>query len=550
MRRLALPLLLLNTSGCTYLNHLASQSEYRQQFDLSPSQWLAKHELEQPTYFVFGRLLAPASTTQPPLAVVAISDRFVTNEVVEVNHVGRADSYFGLNLPPGGYRLLALADLNGDGHYSDEEVVGERAAQLAEPIAHAAARMVGPLDITLGTAHRSRTPLAPIAVMAPPVESHSLFYPNGTIRRLDDPIFAPAMGQLGIYEPAAFLERAPMMFYALEEEIGYKIPVIFVHGMGGSTTDFSALIDHLDRRYYKPWFFYYPSGTDLRQLAHFFYEVFLSGQVIPADRRMPLVVISHSMGSLVVREALNSYSDGADEAHLALWISLSAPFGGHPSAALGVDQAPLVVPAWRDLDPRSTFIAELFRRPLPPALDHRLLYTYEGAPHTAPEGDDGVVPVASELRTAAVTEASRVVAVQAGHSEVLRDPGAIATVLAAVGEVEGPYPAPYLRYLLAGGFELPPGDRYQPRERHALRYYGRFLRAIAQGDLPPRIPGQEHFVLVAQGKAEPSNEVESAWAKFQVDYPQLAAERETLADPEEVPTGTADLPNPPADPRS
>jgi len=110
------------------------------------------------------------------------------------------------------------------------------------------------------------------------------------------------MATLGMYESAAFLELAPMLFYALEEDIGYKIPVIFVHGINGSPREFAEIVKHLDRRLYRPWFFYYPSGNDLGQLSEFFYNIFLSGKVIPLYQT-PTVIVAHSMGGVIVRDA-------------------------------------------------------------------------------------------------------------------------------------------------------------------------------------------------------------------------------------------------------
>jgi len=71
----------------------------------------------------------------------------------------------------------------------------------------------------------------------------SLYYPAGTIRSLDDPIFDEKISTLGMYDPASFLEYAPTMFYALEEDVVHKIPVVFVHGIGGSSGHLSLLLN-------------------------------------------------------------------------------------------------------------------------------------------------------------------------------------------------------------------------------------------------------------------------------------------------------------------
>lgn len=82
--------------------------------------------------------------------------------------------------------------------------------------------------------------------------------------------------------------------------------MVFVHGIGGSIRSFLPIIEGLDRSKYKPWFFFYPSGADLEQLAEFFYQLYLSGDVIPQSK-MPMIVVAHSMGGFDV-ELSDQYS--------------------------------------------------------------------------------------------------------------------------------------------------------------------------------------------------------------------------------------------------
>ncbi|MBX2859368.1 MAG: hypothetical protein KTR17_11965 [Cellvibrionaceae bacterium] len=83
-----------------------------------------------------------------------------------------------------------------------------------------------------------------------------------------------------MYDPASFLDYAPTMFYALEEDFLYKVRVVFVHGIGGSIRQFNDIVQGMARDRYKPWYLYYSSGGDLHQLARLFYEIFLAGKVI------------------------------------------------------------------------------------------------------------------------------------------------------------------------------------------------------------------------------------------------------------------------------
>ena len=45
---------------------------------------------------------------------------------------------------------------------------------------------------------------------------------------------------------------------------------------------------------------------------------------------MPIVVVAHSMGGLVVREAFNLLDLGNSDLPQIVFISLATPFGGHP----------------------------------------------------------------------------------------------------------------------------------------------------------------------------------------------------------------------------
>jgi hypothetical protein len=319
-----LGLLSMAIAGCTYLHYLATQRNYASSHARVPRQRTYKHLLQSPNYFVFGLLTGQHAVNPAAIAVLAVSNRYQRNEVTDINHVTRIGSYYGLNLPPGQYRLLVVSDLDRDGYYAGSEIIAARELSLSS--SPATAMVIGDIDIDLEAPFTAAG--FDFHIQVPRRESfpESAVYPRGTIRSLDDEIFSPRLGVLGMYEPAAFLERAPMMFYALEEDAAYKVPVVFVHGITGSPRDFASIISHLDRSLYRPWFFYYPSGTNLSQLSEFFHRIFLSGNVIPL-RGMPMVIISHSMGGLIVRDALNGYDGTGNGPSSVLLISIASPLG-------------------------------------------------------------------------------------------------------------------------------------------------------------------------------------------------------------------------------
>ena len=520
MKRAALlSLLVVALAGCTYVGTATKQAYYAARQPVAPRQRVYKHMLDRDTYFVFGRIEAGSGAAGAALAVVALSDAFKPGEVVDVNHTSRADSYYGLNLPEGKYRLYAVCDRNGDGFFDEHEVIGGRTVTLDRETVPE--KVSGGCDIAAGITEPPRAPFR-IAVPPAPVRVESLFYPKGTIRSLDDPIFSPEMGSLGLYEPAAFLEAAPMMFYALEEDAGYKVPVVFVHGIGGSARDFTDIVAHLDRRRYRPWFFDYPSGTDLKQLSAMFYRLFLSGGVIP-KQDAPMVVVAYSMGGLVVRDAFNRCTGKKSEADERCLITIASPLGGMPAAASGA-HAPVVIPSWRDLDPASAFIRDLHRRPLPAPLDYHLYYTFANTGTIKlGENSDGVVPLSSQCCGWAQSEAKEQFGFNDTHAGVVHNPDAIRRIVQAIETVKSPFPDDHLRVLDTGGYPVPAGGGYTPLEAWCVRTMGRYMDALVAGELKPIHPLQEHFVAACRGQCAPNVPAERAWLKYNKERARLRA---------------------------
>ena len=526
IKLLALAAFVATLCSCSYVGTLVSQLDKSLQQVALPQQRGYKHMLDRETVFVFGKLEQVRQTNTQAVAVLALSDKFRNAEVVDINHAARPDSYYGLNLPFGDYRLLAVSDLDGNGYYDQTDVIGGRDLSLRPETAPDG--ILSGYHIDLGTPATPARGSFRIPVVKSSGSADSLFYPKGTIRSLDDPLFAPPMATLGMYEPAAFLEAAPMMFYALEEDVGYKIPIVFVHGIGGSVRDFSDILANLDRRRFRPWFFYYPSGADLNQLSAMFYKLFISGKVIPLGD-MPMVIIAHSMGGLVVREALNLRDGGTSENHVQVLISIASPLGGHP-AAHSAAHAPVRLPAWRDLDPDSTFIAALHRRPLPEGTKYHLMFAYgNDRAVKLGENSDGTVPLASQLSPAAQQEAVAQHGYNATHTGILKSPEAIREILRIAADVRTPFPEPFMRALMEGGYRVALGSHYTPLEAFYIHNLGFFMDAIASGALTPLDPSQQHFVRAVNGDLEPNSAIETAWIKFIREYPDRRRFRTSVA---------------------
>jgi hypothetical protein len=317
---LILPFLLCS---CSYLKYASIQAEYSRIQSADPSQILLKHMIDNETFFVFGKTIDESGRySDYYLAVAAYSNKFKENERVDTMYFAGAGTHYGLNLPEGVYTLLVFADQDENKIFGQSEIVGQRTIELNET--NAPQKGLGHVDIQLTAPKRiDWVENIPMPRISEPKKS--LFYPAGAIRSLDDPIFDENIATLGMYDPASFSEKVPTRFFALEEDLGYKIPVVFVHGIGGTSRAFLPIVDRLDRNRYKPWFYYYPSGGDLEQLGELFYRIFLSGKVTSMNK-MPMIIVAHSMGGLVVREALNKYGDKSGENKVELFVSIATPF--------------------------------------------------------------------------------------------------------------------------------------------------------------------------------------------------------------------------------
>jgi len=506
-------------TSCTYLKYSAIQAEYTKIQNADPSQMNLKHLLNQETFFVLGKPIAKSNNySDTSMAIVAYSNKFKKDERVDSMFFKGTGTHYGLNLPEGIYILLVYADINKDQIFHQSEVVGKKKLVLNTKIYPN--KIVKNNDIKL-TSPFSVNWAKAIVKPKGEVQKQSLFYPTGTLRSLDDPIFDENFSTMGMYDPASFLKNVPTMFYALEEDVSHKIPVIFVHGIGGSSRSFKPIIQKMDKDRYRAWFFYYPSGGDLNLLADFFYNLFLSGEVISLNN-MPAIIVAHSMGGLIVREALIKYQDKASENKVDLFVSIASPLGGHPSAALGENHGLIVLPSWKNLNPNSPFINKLYRKPLPKNVNHQLFYAYKNA-NTLKLGEnsDGVVPLSSQLHPAAQQQSSEQFGFNSTHTDILENEEMITHLLKNMANVESIFPESHMKILINGGFDVKLSDDYDPLSQHLISYAGKYLVLLVNDIIIPFNQQQKRYVEAVQGKVATTRKVEEDFIKFMKQYPDL-----------------------------
>src|SRR5262249_37451897 len=146
--------------------------------------------------------------------------------------------------------------------------------------------------------------------------------------------------------------------YLLEPYDPKKIPVLFVHGIGGTPQEFRTLIAALDHTRFQPWVFYYQSGSRLDVVATMLTQLFVRLRTRLGFERA--VGIAHSMGGLVTRAfILPDFETNATHV-VRTYVTISSPLGGMPSAGWGVKTSPVVVRSWEGLAPGSAFLDGLF----------------------------------------------------------------------------------------------------------------------------------------------------------------------------------------------
>lgn len=504
-------------SSCTYLKHASIQADYTRLQETAPSQRNLKHMIDRPNFAVMGRTVDHTgifSNNTNTKAVAAFSSRYQKNELVDVMHDISIDTHFGLHLPEGDYKIVIFSDSNFNGRYESFEAIALE--DISIDTQKYPAMVVTQLEIPL-EAVESLDWGVNITVEKMDVSQHSLFFPAGTLRMLDDPVFSPEMSTLGLYDPAAFLNQNPTLFMALEEEYAFKIPVVFVHGIGGSAREFIPMLDNLDQTRFKAWFFHYPSGGDLNQMAQLFYDIFLSNQNIPLKDTNPMVIVAHSMGGLVVRESFNLLPKDAPTD--ITFISLASPFNGHPSA-LDVDKSSgLILPSWRDLNPEGEFIQQLYRKPLAPNIKHQLFYAYSNdSAFKLGDNSDGVVPLSSQLHSSAQIESQRQYGLDVNHTSILTAENSISQITKVIEQQHIKLPEQHLFYARKGGFKINSTDIYSPEEAYYLKYYGCYMTALSTGLLTPFDDNQKAFAAMLRGEKSQnifsSSKAVEAWLKY------------------------------------
>lgn len=339
---------------------------------------------------------------------------------------------YELIVPKGDYTVFAFGDANGNLALDVGEPFG---VYTTVPVRAGGAGALINLDFAISNPAPQQARAVPLgtsvagrAAGRPPHSTQ-----GGAIASLDAPMFSAESGRRGYWAPVEFFKEVGGNIYFLDEYDPAKTPILFVHGAAGSPQEWRYFVEHLDRKRYQPWIFYYPSGASLDSMSYLLY--WKLGNLQRRYHFNRLYLTAHSMGGLVARSFLATYGDQFPS--IKLFVSLSSPWGGDAAADQGVAYSPAVIPSWRDVRAGGRFVHKLFDKPLPRDLDYYLFFGHGGRYSPLRRASsDGVITLDSQLRPAAQAEARRVFGYGADHVGILSSPAAFAQYAALLAEAD------------------------------------------------------------------------------------------------------------------
>ncbi|MFC3095893.1 esterase/lipase family protein [Alteromonas sediminis] len=323
-----------------------------------------------------------------------------------------ANGDYKFAVPPGEYFLVAYYDNNGDKTYQSDTEMAAYYGQTSGPpamlnITKAQSYLAQPLHIT-GT-------LIDSGDYSVTVDLPNSNIAAGRVVKVNDPVFSRKNALLGMIRPIEFVQTVGGGIYLFEEYDPNKIPVIFIHGIGGSISNWESIISNLDATKYQAVGVYYASGFRLDLISDFI----LNGvnQLQSKFGFSEFYVVAHSMGGLVSRSFIRKYLAAPRTARIGLYSTINSPMLGMDSANSGVKYSPIIIPSWRDVAAGSEFIQNIMAWDLPEDIPYYLFFTYESG-----SGDDGVVSLESQIPLKLQQEATKMFGLTGSHAGVLADP--------------------------------------------------------------------------------------------------------------------------------
>jgi len=348
-------------------------------------------------------------------AIVAFSEDLLNIKPADFNILSEPGPYM-LYVPRGRYRIVAFADFNKNRVFDQNELVG----RLNNPgiVAVDRGQVISGLDFSVA-GKGSNYVESPVDIQLPDTtEVVKKAINQGGAVRLDDRIFSREYGSMGLWSPAQFIHELGVNIYAPEKYDNGKIPILFVHGSGGTPRDWEYLAGNIDRTRFQLWFFFYPSGLRLETISGLLYENL--SFLYKTYGFSTLYITAHSMGGLIVRSFFNRYALEGPPYSVKLFVSISTPWNGVESAQLAPEKSLFKgPPVWQDLAPESPFLKTLYHHHLPSELNYYLFFGYRSYKVFVKKAEDGVIALESQLYPTAQSEATKCFGFNENHASIL-----------------------------------------------------------------------------------------------------------------------------------
>lgn len=317
---------------------------------------------------------------------------------------------YSLTVLPDTYFIGSFVDANNDRVYQDGEPATYHGIEGDAPI---------PIELSEDDRYNAETLTVSGPIKTKPqVDIVSrLTLANQNIGRLiafDHEMFSRDNASKGFWRPLEHLDEYGGGLMILQEYQVDKTPIIFVHGILGTATEFSDLIDRLDLDRFQPWILQYPSGIRLDMVSDYFVQAMDLLQAKFQFERA--IIVAHSMGGLMTRSFVMKHQESNANYELSMVMTINSPLYGMDSAASGVNRSPIVIPVWRDVASSSEYVNRVHSWTWPEEIPYHLVFSY--LPN---EGSDGVVPLESQLSLSLQDEAVRILGFEAQHAQILHD---------------------------------------------------------------------------------------------------------------------------------
>ena len=235
-------------------------------------------------------------------------------------------------------------------------------------------------------------------------------------RTLDDNIFKRKNSSLGLWNPEKFSHNVGGGIYMIGEYDKNKIPILFIHGMNGTPTDFTSIINSIDKNKFQAWVYYYPTGLNLNFSVDFLKTAMDYIKIKYSINK--LILVSHSMGGLVARGFINIYKNKLE---IPIFITLSTPWNGQKFAKLGEDYIKYLPPSFVNMIPQSVFQKKILREKFPDTLKHYLFFGYKGKSSLVlDKSNDGTISLSSQLFETAQNQSSKIYGFNENHISILK----------------------------------------------------------------------------------------------------------------------------------